>query len=243
MGRVSGTIVASESEQGALTATQATADATRDAIADARAKRDELFVLASHDMKNSIGIIDSALEMIEDAPTAAAEMHAMMRRATHRLAILVRALVDVDLLQRDLMPLTPTDTGWKGIATTVVESTRTVAATKAIQVTSCGDAAGCLACDGALLERMVTALVDHAISNAPAESTVELEGMRVDDGRFRVRVAYRCRPVGTEALDKYFTTLPLRFCRLAAIRHGGALRAVSPVADGQGLAFEIELPA
>jgi hypothetical protein len=44
-------------------------------------------------------------------------------------------------------------------------------------------------------------------------------------------------------LDKLFTTLPLRFCRLAAIRHGASLRAVSPALDdGSGLAFEIELP-
>jgi signal transduction histidine kinase len=234
--------MAIESGQDALTATQASADAARDAIADARAKRDELFVLASHDMKNSIGIIDSALDMVDDAPSSAAEMHAMMRRATHRLAILVRALVDVDLLQRDLMPLVPVDAGWKGISRAVVEATRTVAATKGIEVVPRGEA-GRLACDAALVERMTVALVDHAIGGAPVGSAVELEGMRPDDGRFRIRVAYRGRPVAADALEKYFTTLPLRFCRLAAIRHGGSLRAVSPAAEGQGLAFEIDLPA
>lgn len=235
--------MAVESGQDALHATQATADAARDAIADARAKRDELFVLASHDMKNSIGILDSALDMIEDAPSGAAEMHAMMRRATHRLGVLVRALVDVDLLQRDLMPVVPKETGWRGIATTVVEGTLTVAATKGITVATPGDLAVRLTCDASLVERMATALLDHAIANAPAKSTVDLEGTRLDDGRFRLRVAYSGRPVSTEALDKYFTTLPLRFCRLAAIRHGGSLRAVSPVAAGQGLAFEIDLPS
>jgi signal transduction histidine kinase len=234
--------MAVESGQDALTTTQATADAARDAIAEARAKRDELFVLASHDMKNSIGILDSALDMIEDAPAGAAEMHAMMRRATHRLGVLVRALVDVDLLQRDLMPVVPADVGWKAIATNVVEGTLAVARTKGVEVSPCGDLAARLTCDAPLVERMATALLDHAIANAPPKSTVELEGTRLDDRRFRLRVAYRGRVVSAEALDRYFTTLPLRFCRLAAIRHGGSLRAVSPVVDGQGLAFEVELP-
>jgi signal transduction histidine kinase len=232
-----------ESGQDALTATQATADAARDAIADARAKRDELFVLASHDMKNVVGILDSALGMIEEMPEGAAEMHGMMRRATNRLGILVRALVDVDLLQRDLMPLTPADNGWRGLASLVVESALAVAATKEITVVAGGDLDARLACDAALVERMLLAFVDHAIANAPAKSVVDVEGTRLSDGRFRIRVSYRARTVAAQTLDKYFTTLPLRFCRLAAIRHGAGLRAVSPVADGQGVAFEIELPA
>lgn len=232
-----------ESGQDALTATQATADAARDAIAEARAKRDELFVLASHDMKNVVGILDSALGMIEDMPEGAAEMHGMMRRATNRLGILVRALVDVDLLQRDLMPLTPVDTGWRGLATLALEGALAVAATKEITVAAGGDVDARLECDPALIERMLHALLDHAIANAPAKSVVDVEGTRVSDGRFRIRVSYRARAVAPETLDKYFTTLPLRFCRLAAIRHGAGLRAVSPVTDGQGIAFEIELPA
>src|SRR5690349_2681558 len=106
----------------ALAATQAATEATRDALAQAaRAKRDELLVLASHDMKNAIGILDSALGMLEEMPEQAASMHGMMRRATHRLGVLVRALVDVDCLQRDVLPVTPAEIGWSAVATPVVE--------------------------------------------------------------------------------------------------------------------------
>jgi K+-sensing histidine kinase KdpD len=92
-----------------------------------------------------------------------------------------------------------------------------------------------------LIGRVVTALLDHAVANAPAKSVVDVEGERVGDGRFRIRIVHRGRAIGAATLDKFFTTLPLRFCRLAAIRHGASLRAVSPVADGVGLALELEL--
>jgi hypothetical protein len=42
-----------------LTETQAVTDAAREAIARTRALRDELLVLASHDIKNAVGILDS----------------------------------------------------------------------------------------------------------------------------------------------------------------------------------------
>jgi hypothetical protein len=53
----------------ALAATQVVADAARDAIGRARAQRDELLVLASHDIKNAVGIMDSALGMLEEMPS------------------------------------------------------------------------------------------------------------------------------------------------------------------------------
>ena len=226
----------------ALTETQAVTDAAREAIARTRAVRDELLVLASHDIKNAVGILDSALGMSAEMPEQAASMQGMMRRATHRLGILVQALVDVDLLQRDVMPLQPAEVGWNALATPVVEAALGVAATKDVTLSSRGDLAARVACDAVMVQRMVGALVEYAIANAPAKSEVDVEGMRVG-GRFRIRVVHRGRAVGSVTLDKLFTTLPLRFCRLAAIRHGASLRAVSPVLDdGSGLAFEIELP-
>jgi signal transduction histidine kinase len=227
----------------ALAATQAATEATRDAIAQAaRAQRDELLVLASHDMKNAIGILDSALGMIEDMPEQTAAMQGMMRRATHRLGVLVRALVDVDCLQREVLPLMPIDARWGAVATGVVEQALAVGRTKEIDVVVRGDETARLWCDAGLVDRMLTALVDHAVGNAPPKSTVEVEGTRIGDVRFRVRVVATGRPVPPAAVEQYFTTLPLRFCRLAAVRHGAALRVVSPVDEHGGMAFELELP-
>jgi K+-sensing histidine kinase KdpD len=233
--------MAEEHGEEALAATQAVTDATREAIGRARSLRDELLVLASHDIKNAVGILDSALSMSDEMPEQAASMQGMMRRATHRLGILVQALVDVDLLQRDVMPLKLGDVSWSAIATPVVEAALAIAATKEITVVPRGDQTARLSCDVRLIERVVAALLEHAIANAPAKSTVDVEGERLDGGRFRIRVVHRGRPVGAATLDKFFTTLPLRFCRLAAIRHGASLRAVSPVADGAGLALELEV--
>lgn len=226
----------------ALAATQVVVDVARDAIAHARAQRDELLVLASHDIKNAVGIVDSALGMLEEMPEQAAQMQGMMRRATHRLLILVQAMVDVDLLQRDLMPLVPADASWGTVVAPVVEAALASAATKEIAVVPAGDQTARLSCDATLVGRMIGALVEHAIGNAPAKSVIAVSGARSSTGRFAVRVVHQGRAVGATTLDKLFTTLPLRFCRLAAIRHGGSLCAQSPVADGVGLALELELP-
>ncbi len=231
-----------ESGPDALAATQAATDATREAIAQAaRAQRDELLVLASHDMKNAVGILDSALGMIEEMPEQTASMHAMMRRATHRLGVLVRALVDVDCLQRQVMPLTPKEVGWSAIATPIVEHAIVVGQTKDIAVVASGDQQARLWCDADLVGRIVAALVDHAIGYAPSTTVVGVDGARLADDRFRVRVTCAGRALPPGALENYFTTLPLRFCRLAALRHGAAMRVVSPVDERGGLAFELEL--
>jgi signal transduction histidine kinase len=227
----------------ALAATQIATDATREAIAQAaRAQRDELLVLASHDMKNAVGILDSALGMIEEMPEQTAMMQGMMRRATHRLGILVRALVDVDCLERGVMPLVPTELRWSAIIAPTIDQALPVGQTKEIAIVPRGDQHARLWCDAGLVERILTALVDHAIGNAPTKSVVDVDGTRIGEGRFRIRIVATGRPVPAGALEQYFTTLPLRFCRLAALRHGATLRAQSPVDDHGGMAFEIELP-
>jgi K+-sensing histidine kinase KdpD len=227
----------------ALAATQVATEATREALADlARAQRDELLVLASHDMKNAVGILDSALGMIEELPDQAAMMQGMMRRATHRLGILVRALVDVDCLQREVMPLMPTELRWSAVVAPAIEQALAVSQTKEIAVVPRGDQESRLWCDAGLVERILTALIDHAIGNAPSKSVVDVEGTRIGEGRFRIRVASAGRTVPPGALEKYFTTLPLRFARLAALRHGASLRVLSPIDDRGGMAFELELP-
>ena len=198
----------------ALAATKVAIGAARDALAQARQQRDELLVLASHDIRNSVGILDSALSMIEDGGSDSPSMHGMMRRSAHRLGILVKAMVDVDLLQRELMPLTVVDTRWKGLA----EHSAPAAATKELSVVATGDLDVVVACDAVMVERMVVALVDHAMGDAPAGTAVEIASARTGEHRFAIRVSRGGRAVHADALDKYFTTLPLRFCRLVVLR-------------------------
>jgi K+-sensing histidine kinase KdpD len=225
----------------ALAATKAAVGAARDALAQARAQRDELLVLASHDIRNAVGILDSALSMVEDGGSDPTSMHGMMRRSAHRLSILVKAMVDVDLLQRELMPLTVVDTRWEGLVEAIVEHSTPAAATKDLRVVATGDLDAVVACDAVMVERIVVALVDHAMGDAPAGSAVEIASERTGEHRFAIRVSRGGRALHAEALDKYFTTLPLRFCRLAAMRHGGALHAGN--VDGAGLLLALEIAA
>jgi signal transduction histidine kinase len=227
----------------ALTATGAATEAARDALSRARAQRDELLVLASHDIRNAVGIVDSALSMLEDGPELAPSMHGMMRRATHRLHVLVHALVDTDMLERGIMPVAVTPSRWASLVTPVVETVLPVAATKEIAVVPSGDFEATLDCDPTLVGRLVTALVEHAVAGAPTKTCVDVEGTRVGDDRFRIRVTNGARGLAADTVARYCATLSLRYARLAAARHGGALRVVSPIADGFGIALEAELAA
>jgi K+-sensing histidine kinase KdpD len=230
-------------DDGALAATEAAADAAREALARVRAQRDELLVLAAHDLRNAAGIIESALGLLEDTPDAAPAMHAMMRRATHRLGILTRALVDVDLLERGVMPITAREVRWGTLVGAVVEGVRPIADTKTVTIAVVGDAAAALVCDAALVEKTLTALLDHAIGNAPDRSQVSITSERLDEGSVRIRIVQPGRAVPASALEKYCATLALRFCRLAALRHGGTLAVVSPIDDGTGVAFDLRIAA
>jgi K+-sensing histidine kinase KdpD len=226
-----------------LAATQATAEAARQALERVRSQRDELLVLASHDFKNAVGIIDSALVMLEDSPDLAASMLGMMKRATYRLGILARAVVDVDLLERGLMPCTPAPAPWGEAMKPVLEACAPAAATKDLDVRVVGDAAETIAGDPTILERVLAAFLDHAIGNAPPGTAIDVEGVRARPGRFLVRVGQRGKVVPPGARDRFFNTLPLRYARLAVTRHGGTLRVASPWENGVGMAFEAEITA
>lgn len=227
----------------ALAATEAASQATRQALDGARAQRDELLVLAAHDLRNAAGIIESALGLLEDTPEAAPTLHGMMRRATHRLGILTRALVDVDLLERGVMPVTPRELRWGGLVGPLVERVVPIAASKGVTIAADGDADGLLVCDATLVGKTVTALLDHAVANAPERSRVVVAAERVDERTVRIRIVQPGRPVPATTLEKYCATLALRFCRLAAQRHGGTLDVVSPCASDGGVAFDLRLAA
>ena len=231
-------------DRDALAATADASGAARAAlVAAARAQRDELLVLASHDLRNAVGIVDSALTMALDAPDMALPMHGMMRRATHRLGILTKAMVDLDLLQRGLMPLSPASRSLEAVVAPVIDAATEVAATKAVTVESKGCRDIDAVVDATVVERIVAALLEHAIGNAPDNSVVDVDACRLSAERVEIRVTHRGRPVNAAVVDGYFTTLPLRFARAAAERHGGGLTVASPVEAGVGVAFVLALAA
>jgi signal transduction histidine kinase len=223
-------------------------------------RRDDLVDLTVHDIKNSLCVVDSALDMMDEDPVGAASMVPLLRRATLRISNLVCTLLDVNRLENSSMPLRLQDVPWSALCEPVLAEVGLMAQAKSISLNRSGENHSLLRCDPNLVERILLNLLDNAIAVAPERSVVDVHAARCLDGGFLVRVANRGRAIPSDVLPTLFRKyrqgrdavslkrfggwgLGLTFCRLAVERHGGSIRAISPYVDGEGAAFEFVLPA
>jgi signal transduction histidine kinase len=228
-------------------------------LGESERRRDDLVDLTVHDIKNSLCIVDSALDMIGQDPLGAASMLPLLRRATARIANLVCTLLEVNRLESGTMPLRAKDVPWSTLCESVLAEAGLMAQAKGIAINRTGEGHSIVHCDPHLLDRVLLNLLDNAISAAPERSVVDVHSECPPDGGFLVRVGNRGRPIAPEILPTLFRKygrgdeerpyrrfggwgLGLTFCRLAIERHGGSIRAISPYVDGEGAAFEFTLP-
>jgi signal transduction histidine kinase len=217
----------------------------------------DLVSLAVHDIKNSVGAIDVAREMLDESLDAAPSVLPLLGRATARIGNLACTLLDLNRLQHGVMPITVTDTSWQAVHKAAMDEVTLLAHAKKVALRATGASDTVLRCDRDLVERVLLNLLDNAINAAPDASTIDVHGERTDVGGFRIRVANRGPVIPAEALPRLFEPyrrgavrgprrgwgLGLTFCRLAVERHGGTIRAISPYVDGEGAALELDLPA
>ena len=228
-------------------------------LRDSEGRRDDLVDLTVHDIKNSVCVVESALDMMEHDPVGAASFVPLLRRASQRIGHLVCTLLDVNRLESGAMPLRPRDVPWASLCEPVLAETGLMAQAKSVALNRTGESHTIVRCDPALIERVLLNLLDNAIGVAPERSTVDVHAERGPEGSFVVRVGNRGRTIVPEVLPTLFRKyrqggespvkrlggwgLGLTFCRLALERHGGTIRAISPYVDGEGAAFEFVLPA
>ncbi len=223
-------------------------------------RRDDLVDLTVHDIKNSLCVVESALDMVDQDPLDAVTVLPLIRRATVRIGNLVCTLLDVNRLENGSMPLRVQEIPWSTLCEPVLAEAGLMAQAKSIPINRTGENHALVRCDPHLVERILLNLLDNAIGVAPDESIVDVHAERRPDGSFMVRVGNRGRVIAPDVLPTLFRkyrqgtdAAPLRrfggwglgltFCRLAVERHGGTIRAISPYVDGEGAAFEFVLPA
>lgn len=222
-------------------------------------RRDDLVDLTVHDIKNSLCVVESALDMMDQDPVGAVSMAPLLRRATLRIGNLVCTLLDVNRLENGSMPLKIQEIPWAQLCEPVLAEAGLMAQAKSIAINRSGESHALVRCDPGLVERILLNLLDNAVGVAPDRSTVDVHAERLPDGSFLARVGNRGRVIPPDVLPtlfkKYKQTgdvtikrfggwgLGLSFCRLAVERHGGTIRPISPYVDGEGAAFEFILPA
>jgi len=221
-------------------------------------RRDDLVDLTVHDIKNSLCVVESALDMVDQDPLDAVTVLPLIRRATVRIGNLVCTLLDVNRLENGSMPLRVQEIPWSALCEPVLAEAGLMAQAKSIPINRSGENHALVRCDPHLVERILLNLLDNAIGVAPDESIVDVHAERRPDGSFLVRVGNRGRVIAPDVLPTLFRKyrqgeqaplrrfggwgLGLTFCRLAVERHGGTIRAISPYVDGEGAAFEFVLP-
>lgn len=229
------------------------------ALREIEQRRDDLVDLTVHDIKNTLCVVESALDMMEQDPVGAASMIPLLRRSTLRITNLVCTLLDVNRLENGSMPLRVQEVPWATICEPVLAESGLIAQAKQIALNRSGENYALVRCDPNLVERILLNLLDNAISIAPERSVVDVHAERHPDGSLLVRVGNRGRVIPAEELPNLFRKyqqgeagslkrfggwgLGLVFCRLAVERHGGTIRAISPYVERSGAAFEFVLPA
>jgi signal transduction histidine kinase len=222
-------------------------------------RRDDLVDLTAHDIKNSLCVIDSALEMVDEDAQPVGPFLPILRRASERIGHLVRLLLDVNRLEAGVMPLRVQEAPWATMSDPVVAEASVLATARGVEILRRGETRLIVRCDPQLVERILLNLIDNAISVAPHGSAIEVHAENAPSGGFLVRVANRGTAIPPDVLPTLFGKyrqggtgiakryggwgLGLAFCRLAVERHGGSIRAISPWVDGEGAAFEFTIPA
>lgn len=228
-------------------------------LREIEARRDDLVDLTVHDIKNSLCVVESALDMVSQDPLDAVTVLPLIRRATVRIGNLVCTLLDVNRLENGSMPLRVQEIPWGTLCEPVLAEAGLMAQAKNIPINRSGESHALVRCDPQLVERILLNLLDNAIGVAPDETLVDVHAERRPDGSFLVRVGNRGRVIAPDVLPTLFSKyrrgegmpvrrlggwgLGLTFCRLAVERHGGTIRAISPYVNGEGAAFEFVLPA
>jgi signal transduction histidine kinase len=229
-------------------------------LLESERQREELIDLTVHDIKNSLSVIESAVEMIEMDQAQAGFALPLLRRASSRIGSLARTLLDVNRLESGAMPLRVVEVPWATVCDPLLAEMGLPAQAKGLRFVRSGETRAIVRCDAALIERVLLNLVDNAITAAPEGTIIDVHTERRADGAFLVRVGNRGQRIAPDVLptlfDKYRQGaahghfrrlggwgLGLTFCRLAVERHGGTIRAISPYVESQGAAFEFVLPA
>ncbi len=232
--------------------------AERDALRQMEHMRDELVHMIVHDMRSPLQGVLGNLQLLEEstAPILSPDDHECLTDAmasTRRLVRMVGTIVDASRMEAGKMPLHKTASD---SASLINESLRTLGPPSRGQHIDVEGPSIPVTCDGPLIIRVLTNLLDNAMKYSPDGSPIRA-GARTEGSRiiFYVQSAGRFIPEEQQRtiFDKYQTLgelprrgvhstgLGLPFCRLAVETHGGSIGMKSDPEHGN--TFHFTLPA
>jgi signal transduction histidine kinase len=225
--------------------------------------RDELIAIVSHDLRNPLSVLISAIALAEQRPDDAADVAkklGQMKRAAERMLRLVGDLLDVTTLEAGKMMLVHEDVDPAALVREALAAQRALAETKSITLAAeIGGDLGQLHADRDRLAQVFSNLMSNAIKFTPNGGRVTVRASRDGrDVRFEVvdtgsgiapeNVAHVFDRFwhssgGTRRTAQQSTGLGLAIVKGIVEAHGGRASAESQVGVGSTFTFTIPLRA
>ena len=215
----------------------------------------DLLTMTVHDLRGPLTCALGNVTLVLDSISCSETDRELLRRADHCLRAmdqLVASILDLRRLEVGRMPLQVSDCS---LATLVEEAVGAFVADPVdrdrIRLTVPPDLR--VACDCAVIRRVIGNLVVNALKFSPAEATVQVSAAKrgtavrveVEDHgvgiphRFRKHLFQRFSQAAPGRVGVSGVGLGLAFCRLAVESHGGQLEVESRPGWGTKLSFEL----
>jgi signal transduction histidine kinase len=226
-------------------------------LAETDRRKDEFLAILSHELRNPLQPLQTAVEVLEHDPDAPvpARIRAIIQRQVHHITRLVDDLLDIARLNAGRLELRREPVSLGAIVEEAVQACASMIETRKhkLELKGC-DAPAIVYGDPVRLVQAVCNLVQNAAKYTEPGGRVGIE-WGVDEGRGFIRVTDTGRGIPRELLPTIFemfvqerTTsdgagglgLGLGLVKRLVEMHGGSVRAASP-GPGRGSTFEITL--
>ena len=191
--------------------------------------RDNLINMIVHDMRNPLGSVARALEMMGEPPDPTAVdpvTWALTKQQVDHAHELCEQLLDIKRLQAKELPFNPSATSLAETAAQAAEPLKILARERRVEVAIDMPQAG-FSTDHELLRRILLHLLGNAIKASPRGEQVSMRGELLPPGVVITVTGKGASAHAGVGSARYNADIGLAFCRLAIEELGGEIEAGS----------------
>ena len=216
--------------------------------------RDELIAVVSHDLRNPLGVVTLALQMMENDPSSVAMALPRAQRAADRMNGLIEDLLDIARIESGSLHVELEDLDLAGFLDETYEQHRALAAARNITLTIEPDAVPRRAlADRNRLGQAVSNLIGNALKFTPAGGTIRL-GTEQRGEKVSISVTDTGPGIAAEHLGHIFDRfwqqnrrkdgvgLGLAIVKGIVDAHGGELSVESALGTGSTFRIGLSIP-
>lgn len=218
--------------------------------------RDEMMAVVSHDLRNPLGTVAAAADLLVDLPLSPekrTEQVQIIRRAAGRMSRLIEDLLDVARIEARALLVAPAPVPVRALVEETVALFRTQAEGKGLTLTSSiEDGLPPMLADRSRMEQVLSNLLANAVKFTDEGGRVTVVGRSAGD-RVRISVADTGQGIDSESLKHLFDRfwqvdsgrqdgagLGLTIVEGIVRAHGGCIEVESE--PGEGSLFHVEIP-